>query len=172
MVPSNCPFLSLKFRLFDSTWAIKAYRDVEMYIHAFLTLTPDKCVWSALYIRLLYARRQRPFYPIWHRDDLNNLKKTKPAPMSGTESRYSDPKARNLVTTVRCPDVGVIILLSLKRPYVSARLHGVNPRRRLFRSPCCHNQNPPSVRIIFVCLCARRVPYIPLAFRASLCTFL
>ena len=113
-----------------------------MYLHSFLTSAPDKCVRSALYIQLLYARRQRPLYPMWHSDHLNVLEKRKPAPLSGTERRPSGLKAYHLVTTVRYPDGGRI-LPSLKRPYVSGILHSVNSRRRSFRTSYCQNLKTP-----------------------------
>ena len=142
-----------------------------MYLSACLTWAPDKCVGSALYIQLLYARRQRPLYPIWHSDDLNALEKRKLVPLSGTEPWPSDHKARHLITIVRYADGGSI-LPSLKCPYISARLHGVNPRRRLFRSSCCHNLKTSHQYVSFLCASVRHVPYSHLAFRASLCTLL
>lgn len=48
---------------------------------------------------------------LWRREN--------PATLSGTERRPSDLKARHLVNIVRYPDGGSI-LLSLKRPYISA----------------------------------------------------
>lgn len=132
-----------------------------MYFQSFLTSAPDNCVGSALNIQLLYARRQRLLYPMWHSDHLNALEKRKPAPLSGTERRPSGLKACHLVTTVRYPDGGSI-LPSIKRPYISAILHGVNPRRRPFRSSCCHNLKTPPISMYHFCVQANAMSRIPI----------
>jgi len=142
-----------------------------MYLHALLTWAPEKA-WGQLCTSGCFTLGDSaPFIPFGIATIWMLWRKEKPAPLSGTEHRPSDLKARHLVTIVPYPDGGSI-LLWLKRPYIPVRLHGVNPRRRLFRSPCCHNLKTPHQYVSFLCARADHVPYTHLAFKASLCTLL